>query len=110
MTESDLWIIALSALDVMFLAVACILLKRCISMCNDIQKLEAEKAELKRSMKSLKAENKKLHRLVCETPEVQRITALKLSLRLKDEEIDELKEKVRKQSILLKQKWEGSKK
>lgn len=110
MNEHDLWIIALATLSVLFLAVSCVLAKRCISMCNDIQKLESDNAELKRSMKSLNAENSKHHRAVYVTPDAQRITALKLSLHLKNEEIEELKEKIRKQNVLLKQKWEGSKK
>lgn len=110
MNEHNLWIVSLATLAVLFVAVSCILAKRCISIGNVIQKLEVDNAELKRSVKSLKAENSKLHRLVYVTPDAQRITALKLSLHLKDEEIDELKEKIKKQNILLKQKWEGSRK
>ena len=110
MNKYELLIGVLAALLIIFVALAFIFTKQCISMYNKIQKLETENAELKHSVKSLKTENNKLHRLVYVTPDAQRITALKLSLHLKDEEICELKDKIRKQNVLLKQKWEGSKK
>ena len=104
------WIVGLATMMVIFLVATWTLANRCLSMYEEIKKLERQNEDLRYSVKALKDENSKLHSRVFVTPDVERMTALKLSLHLKNEEIEELREKVRRQNQLLKQKWEGSKK
>ena len=104
------WIVGLATMMVIFLVATWTLANRCLSMHHENRKLERMNADLRYSVKHLKTENDKLRNGVYVTPDTERITALKLSLHLKNEEIEELREKVRRQNQLLKQKWEGSKK
>jgi cell division protein FtsL len=104
------WIIGLATMLLIFLVATWTLVNRCLSMYEDIKKLERQNEDLRYSVKALKAENDKLHSRVFVSPEAERMTALKLSLHLKNEEIEELREKLRRQNQLLKQKWEGSRK
>lgn len=104
------WIIGLGALAVLFFAVACSLAVRCGNMYDQIKRLESSNADLRYSVKHLKAESDKFRNGVYVTPDTERITALKLSLHLKQEKIDALQAKIRKQEQLLNQKWEGAKK
>lgn len=104
------WIFGLGALAVLFFAVACSLAVRCGNMYDQIKKLESSNADLRYSVKHLKGENEKFRSGVYVTQDSERITALKLSLHLKQEKIDALQAKLRKQEQLLNQKWEGSKK
>ena len=104
------WIIGLSAMTLVFVVATWALANRCMSMYEQIKKLERSNQDLKYSVRSLKAENDRLHSRVFVAPDAERMTALKLSLHLKQEEIDELREKVKRQNQLLKQKWEDAKK
>lgn len=104
------WIIVLAATALIFLVVAWTLANRCISMYEEIKKLERNNASLKYSIRALKAENDKLRCQVACNPDVEKVTALKLSLYLKQEKIDALQAKVNRQQQLLQQKWEGAKK
>lgn len=103
-------VVGLATLALIFLVAALMIANRYLALYEEVKKLERYNEDLKYSVKALKAENDKLHSRVFVAPDAERMTALKLSLHLKNEEIEELKEKVRKQNVLLKQKWEGSKK
>lgn len=104
------WIIALGALAVFFFIVACALVSRCNYLYDEIEKLEASNFDLKCSVKVLRTENNRLRSQECAIPDTRRVTALNLTIRLKDEQIDDLKTKLKRQQQLLQQKWEGSKK
>jgi cell division protein FtsL len=103
-------VVGLSCLTLIFLVTSIVVGNRYLALHHENRKLERMNADLRYSVKHLKTENDKLRNGVYVTPDTERITALKLSLHLKNEEIEELREKVRKQNVLLKQKWEGSKK
>lgn len=103
-------VVGLTTLTLIFLVTSVMAANRCLSLHREVRKLEQLNEDLRYSVKALKTENDKLHSRVFVSPEAERMTALKLSLHLKNEEIEELREKVRKQNQLLKQKWEGSKK
>ena len=103
-------IIVLGALVVIFLAAACALASRCNSLYDEIKKLEASNAYLKCSVRALKSENDRMQNRVYVTTDTHQVARLKLSLRLREEQIDDLKTKLDRQQQLLQQKWEGSKK
>lgn len=103
-------VIGLATLSVIFLVAAWVLANRCLSMYREIQKLERSNQDLKYSVRSLKDENDRLHSQVYVNPDAERMTALRMSLHMKQEEIDALREKVKRQDQLLKQKWEDAKK
>lgn len=103
-------VIGLGSLTLIFLVTSIVVCNRYLELQHENRKLERMNADLRYSVKHLKTENDKLRNGVYVTPDTERITALKLSLHLKNEEIDELREKIRKQNQLLKQKWEGAKK
>ena len=103
-------VVGLTTLTLIFLVISIVATNRCLVLHQEVRKLEQQNEDLRYSVKALKTENGKLHSRVFVSPEAERMTALKLSLHLKNEEIEELREKVRKQNQLLKQKWEGSKK
>ena len=109
-------VVGLATLLLVFLVASIVIAIRYVTLHEEAKTLERYSEELKRSnedlkysVKALKAENDRLHILVYCNPEVERMTALKMALHLKNEEIEELREKIRKQNVLLKQKWEGSK-
>ena len=109
--------VGLGTLTVMFLVTTIMAANRYLALHHENKKLEQyieeqkrSNEDLKYSVKVLKTENDKLRILAYCNPEVERMTALKMALHLKNEENEELREKVRKQNQLLKQKWEGSKK
>ena len=103
-------VVGLTTLTLIFLVISIVATNRCLVLHQEVRNLEQQNEDLRYSVKALKTENGKLHSRVFVAPDAERMTALKLSLHLKNEEIEELKEKVRKQNVLLKQKWEGSKK
>lgn len=103
-------VVGLATLSLIFLVISIMGWNRYLVMHHENKKLERQNADLRYSVKHLKSENANLRNGVYVTPDTERITALKLSLHLKNEEIEELKEKIRKQNVLLKQKWEGAKK
>lgn len=103
-------VVGLATLALIFLVAALMIANRYLALYEEVKKLERQNEDLRYSVKALKAENDKLHSRVFVAPDAERMAALKLSLHLKNEEIEELKEKVRRQNVLLKQKWEGSKK
>lgn len=100
------WVITFGSLTVVFLVATCVLAVRCVSMYEEIQRIEHANADLRYSVKELKTENERL--LHCGR-EANRITALKLENHLKQQKIDALREKLNKQELLLRQKWEASK-
>ena len=104
------WIIALSALAVIFFAAACVLASRCISLCEENRMLEAQNSELKAGLRATRAAKERLERQVYETTDARRISSLTLSLRLAQEKIESLEGQLRKKQTLLNQKWEGSRK
>lgn len=103
-------VVGLATLALVFLVMSIMGWNRYLAMHHENRKLERQNADLRFSVKHLKTENEKLRNGVYVTPDTERITALKLSLHLKNEEIEELREKIKKQNVLLKQKWEGAKK
>ena len=110
-------VVGVSILALIFLAMSIVLAVRCATLQENIRSLERYSEEHKRSndelkcsVKALKAECDRLYILAYSNPELEKMTALKMALHLKNEENEELREKVRKQNTLLKQKWEGSKK
>jgi hypothetical protein len=110
-------LVGLATLTLIFLVTSIWAANRYLVMHHEVRKaerycedLKRYNEELKRSVKALETENDRLHILVYCNPELERMTALKMALHLKNEENEELREKVRKQNQLLKQKWEGSKK
>ena len=103
-------VVGLATLSLISLAAAVMGWNRYFALHHENKKLERQNADLRYSVKHLKTENAKLQNGVYVTPDTERITALKLSLHLKNEEIEELREKIKKQNVLLKQKWEGAKK
>lgn len=104
------WTFILAILSFLLLALFCAVSSRCGEMGKEIKRLESQNADLRYSVKHLKAENQKLQNGVYVTPDTERITALKLSLHLKQEKIDALQAQVKKQRQLLNQKWEEAKK
>jgi predicted RNase H-like nuclease (RuvC/YqgF family) len=104
------WTFILAILSFLLLALFCAVASRCGEMGKEIKRLESQNADLRYSVKHLKAENQKLQNGVYVTPDTERITALKLSLHLKQEKIDALQAQVKKQRQLLNQKWEDAKK
>ena len=107
MTE---WVIALGATTIILLVAFVATAKRCIAMFDEIQKMRQYTEDLKHSVRLLNTENEKLRSRVYVTEDSQRITALKLNLHLKQERIDYLQAQLEKQKVLLRQKWEASKK
>ena len=103
-------VVGLATLALIFLVAFIMVGNRYLALHHENKKLERQNADLRYSVKYLKAENAKLRNGVYVTPDTERNTALKLSLHLKNEEIEELREKIKKQNVLLKQKWEGAKK
>lgn len=110
-------VVGFAILALIFLLMAIGIALRYEALHEDVRSLERYSEDLKRSnddlkysVKALKAENDRLHILVYHNPELEKMAALKMALRLKNEENEELREKIRKQNVLLKQKWEGSKK
>ena len=104
------WIIALGTLAVISFLVACALAKRCLAMYEQARKLERINEDLRFTVRSLKTQVSTLQNQLYINPNTEKMAALRMSLRLKQEEVEELREKVRKQNVLLKQKWEGAKK
>ena len=103
-------VVGLGTLTLIFMVGFIMVGNRYLALHHENKKLERQNADLRYSVKHLKTENAKLQNGVYVTPDTERITALKLSLHLKNEENEELKEKIRKQNVLLKQKWDGAKK
>lgn len=110
-------VVGLATLLLVFLVISIVLAIRYAALHEEANTLVRYSEDLKRSnedlkysVKALKSENDKLRILVYCNPELEKMTALKMALHLKNEENEELREKVRKQNQLLKQKWEGSKK
>jgi REP element-mobilizing transposase RayT len=110
-------VVGLGTLTLIFLVMSILIANRYLALHQEVRAMERYSEDLKRnnenlkcSVTALKAENDRLHILVYCNPELERMTALKMALHLKNEENEELREKVRKQNQLLKQKWEGSKK
>lgn len=104
------WMIAFGVTALISLIAACVLANRCLEMYQRIKELEQKKEDLRHSNKALKHQIDALINRIYASPNVEQMTALKLSLHMKQEEIDGLREKIRKQEVLLKQKWEGAKK
>lgn len=110
-------VVGLATLTLIFLVLFIVVANRYLALHHETKKLERYSEDLKRnneelkcSVKALKADNDRLHILVYCNPELERMAALKMALHLKNEENEDLREKLRRQNQLLKQKWEGSKK
>lgn len=106
MTE---WIIALGAIATILLACAIAMANRMDKMFEDIKKLEQTNADLRYSVKFLKDENKRLQNRMYVTPESHDVTRLKLEILQKQERIEALQTKLKRQHQLLNQKWGDSK-
>ena len=104
------WIIALATLAIFFFLLAWVLAKRCIHLYEQLRKVEKANEDLKHSIRAMKTQIDHLHSKLYVNPDTEKMTALKMALHLKNEEIDNLREKVKKQNVLLKQKWEECKK
>lgn len=102
------WIIGLGAALVICFVFAWMLGARCLSMHSEIKKLERNNDDLRHTVKALKTQVDTLHNRLY-TPDADMMTALKMHLHLKQEENDELREKVKRQNQLLRQKWEDAK-
>lgn len=102
-------VVGLASLALLFLVSTIVFGNRYLALHHENRKLERMNADLRYSVKYLKSENSKLRDGVYVTPDTERITALKLSLHLKNEEIEELREKVKRQNQLLNQKWGDAK-
>lgn len=106
MTE---WIIALGAIATILLICSVALAKRIIAMYDDMKKLERSNADLRYSVKFLKDENRRLQNSVSVTTDPQEVTKLKWELHLKQEKIEALQMKLKREHQLLNQKWNGMK-
>lgn len=104
------WTLAVGSVAVIFFFMACALGNRCIEFYNKNQELEAKNADLRYSVKFLNSENERLKNIPVSIPDTQEVTRLKLELHLKQERIEALQTKLKRQHQLLNQKWEGSKK
>lgn len=104
------WIIGLATVAVFFFILSCVLANRCLTMYREIRKLERKTDDLRHTNKALNGQIDTLLNRLYEAPEVEKMTALRMALHIKHEENDALREKIRKQDVLLKQKWEGAKK
>ena len=113
------WVIALTGLSVLFFGFTIALASRCISIDEESKRLEKEKSnlqdELYETRTALEAQIEKNFSGQYEQQIIfgqyeQQITSLKLALHMKQEKIDELQAKLKEQRVLLRQKWEGSKK
>lgn len=104
------WTLAMGALAVIFFLMTCALGNRCIEFYNKMQDVESKNADLRYSVKFLNAENERLKNSLVITPDVQDVTRMKLELHLKQERIEALQMKLKRQHQLLNQKWEGSRK
>ena len=89
-----------------FIAVA----KRLNQMYEEYEAAHRSNAALKNVIRSLERENKNLRDRVYVTDDSRSITTLKLKLLIMQEEIDNLQAQLGKQKVLLRQKWEASKK
>lgn len=102
--------IILTALLLVSTFTAWVLASRCIHMYDSIQTLKQKNDDLVIKCKHLQAENEVKNCRVVINRDSNQITALKLELLLKQEKIDALRARLDKQNMLLRQKWEGSKK
>jgi len=99
------WIIALGAIATILLVFAVALANRIDKMYGELKKLEQNNADLRYSVQFLKDENRRLQNSVFITPDAQDVTRLKLELHLKQERIEALQMKLKRQHQLLQQKW-----
>lgn len=103
------WTLAMGGLAVIFFVIACALGHKCIELYDDIKYLEDRNADLRYSVKCLNSENERLKNSLVITPDTQDVTRMKLELHLKQERIEALQMKVKRQHQLLQQKWGDSK-
>lgn len=103
------WIIALGAITVILLALAVAMANRLDKLYEQVKKLERNNADLRYSVSYLKDENRRLKSTVYITPDAQDITRLKLQILQKQERIEALQVKLKRQHQLLQQKWGESK-
>lgn len=104
------WTIGLATVAVIFFVLACVAANRCLTMYQEIQKMERKMEDLRYSNKALKTQADTLLNRLYAAPDVEKMTALRMSLHMKQEENDALREKIKRQNQLLNQKWEEAKK
>ena len=102
-------VVGLSCLTLIFLVTSIMAGNRSLALHHENRKLEQMNADLRYSVKFLKEENKRLQNTVCITPDDQELTRLKLQLLQKQERIESLQMKLKRQHQLLQQKWGESK-
>ena len=120
MTE---WLIVLGVIATMLFVFACAICKSYLSMAEEMRMMKEKNNALRTSYDSLKkvneelalsvynmtAENNRLRNIAYGNEDAQRVSALRLELHLKQERIEELQNRLKEQRLLLRQKWEGSK-
>lgn len=120
MTE---WLIVLGVIATMLFVFACAIGKSCLSMADELRLMKEKNNALRTSYDSLKkaneelalsiynmtAENNRLRNIAYGNEDAQRVSALRLELHLKQERIEELQNRLKEQRLLLRQKWEESK-
>lgn len=102
-------VVGLSCLTLIFLVTSIVAGNRSLALHQENRKLEQMNADLRYSVKFLKEENKRLQNSVFITPDTQDVTKMKLELHLKQERIEALQMKLKRQHQLLQQKWGESK-
>lgn len=104
------WVIALGATSLLFFGFTIALGSRCISMGEEIKRLELKNSIQKDALCATRTALAIQVKKESSNQYEQQITSLKLALHMKQEKIDELQAKLKEQRVLLRQKWEGSKK
>ena len=101
--------VGLAILTLIFLVTSIMAGNRYLQMYQENRKLEQEISDLRYSVKYLKDENKRLQNTTYFMPDDQETTRLKLQLLQKQERIESLQIKLKRQHQLLQQKWGESK-
>lgn len=102
-------VVGLATLTLIFMATSIIAGNRYLALHHECRKLEQMNADLRYSVKFLKDENKRLQGTVYIAHDDQELTRMKLQLLQKQERIEALQLKVKRQHQLLNQKWGESK-
>ena len=102
-------VVGLAILTLIFLVTSIMAGNRYLALHHENKKLERMNADLRYSVKFLKDENKRLQNTVYIAPEAHDVTRLKLEILQKQERIEALQVKVKRQHQLLQQKWGESK-
>lgn len=102
-------VVGLATLALIFLVTSIVAGNRYLALHHENRKLEQMNADLRYSVKFLKGENKRLQDTVYIVQDDQELARMKLQLLQKQERIEALQLKVKRQHQLLNQKWGESK-